>query len=310
MGRDKPVPVPGAPRVAKARALFLVTVAYVVAVAVAAVWLAWGPRAGGLWLDTLIADVLATLVVFAFSRAYRNSSFYDAYWSVVPPLLFGYWWWQGPVGLHGPGALRCWLLAVLIGYWAVRLTANWVHGFAGLHHEDWRYPILRQGAGRWEFAADLFGIHLFPTLQVFLGMLPVYLAVTRPAEGWPWLGWAAFVVGMAAVTVELVADLQMRRFVAGRRPGAVMAGGLWAWSRHPNYFGEIGFWFALALFGVAASPSDAWWLFAGVALMVAMFLGASIPMMEKRSLQRRPDYQDVIDRVPRLVPRPPRAVPR
>ena len=295
---------------AKARALLLVTVAYVVAVAVAAVWLAWGPRTGGLWLDTLIADVLATLVVFAFSRAYRNSSFYDAYWSVVPPLLFGYWWWQGPVGLHGPGALRCWLLAVLIGYWAVRLTANWVHGFAGLHHEDWRYAILRQGAGRWEFAADLFGIHLFPTLQVFVGMLPVYLAVTRPGEGWPWLAWVAFVVGMAAVTVELVADLQMRRFVARCLPGGVMATGLWAWSRHPNYFGEIGFWFSLALFGVAASPGDAWWLFAGVVLMVAMFLGASIPMMEQRSLQRRPDYQDVIDRVPRLVPRPPRAVPR
>ena len=309
MGRGKAVPVPGAPRT-KVGALVLVTVAYVVAVAVAAVWLAWGPRTGALWLETLIADVLATLVVFAFSRAYRNSSFYDAYWSVVPPLLFGYWWWQGPVGLHGPGALRCWLLAVLIGYWSVRLTANWVHGFASLHHEDWRYPILRQGAGRWEFAADLFGIHLFPTLQVFVGMLPVYLAVTRPGEGWQWLVWAAFVVGMAAVTVELVADRQMRRFVAGCRPGAVMATGLWAWSRHPNYFGEIGFWFSLALVGVAASPDDAWWLFAGVGLMGAMFLGASIPMMEKRSLQRRPDYQDVIDRVPRLVPRPPRAVPR
>ena len=50
-------------------------------------------------------------------------------------------------------------------------------------------------------------------------MLPVYLAVTRPGEGWPWLAWAAFVVGMAAVTVELVADLQMRRFVARCRPG-------------------------------------------------------------------------------------------
>jgi steroid 5-alpha reductase family enzyme len=44
--------------------------------------------------------------------------------------------------------------------------------------------------------------------------------------------------------------------------------------------------------------------------MVAMFLGASIPLMEKRSLERRPSYQDVIDRVPRLVPRPPRRAPK
>ena len=87
-------------------------------------WLLWGPRTGRLWLDTLIADIVATLVVFGFSRVYRNSSFYDAYWSVIPPLLFGYWWWQGPVGTDGPGALRCWLLAVVIGYWAVRLTGN------------------------------------------------------------------------------------------------------------------------------------------------------------------------------------------
>ena len=82
--------------------------------------------------------------------------------------------------------------------------------------------------------------------------------------------------------------------------------GLWRWSRHPNYFGEFGFWVALALFGVAAAPADAWWLFAGALAMLAMLLGASIPMMEKRSLERRPDYQRVIDRVSRFVPRPPR----
>ena len=62
----------------------------------------------------------------------------------------------------------------------------------------------------------------------------------------------------------------------------------------------------MALFGVAASPGDWWWLFVGVVAMVAMFLGASIPLMEKRSLERRPHYQAVIDRVPKLIPRPPR----
>lgn len=291
----------------RARSLSVVTLAYVVAVGAAAVWLAVGPRTGRLWLDTLIADLLATLVVFVFSRVYRNSSFYDAYWSVIPPLLFGYWWWQGPLG---PDSLRGWLMAVVIGYWAVRLTGNWVYGFPGLHHEDWRYPLLREGAGRFEFLADLFGIHLFPTLQVFAGMLPVYVAMTTPGAGVTWLVWLAFAVGMASVTLELAADTQMHRFVARSRragdSGAVMDQGLWAWSRHPNYLGEIGFWFALALFGLAASPGDWWWLFVGVAVMVAMFLGASIPMMEKRSLERRPQYQVVIDKVPRLLPRPPR----
>lgn len=298
----------------RGRSLALVMVAYLLAVAAAAGWLWIGPRTDRLWLDTLIADVVATAVVFGFSRGFGNSSFYDAYWSVIPPLLFAYWWWQGPIGLNGPGALRCWLMAVVIGYWSTRLTGNWVYGFPGLHHEDWRYPLLRDGAGRWECAVDFLAIHLFPTLQVFLGMVPVYLAATRPGDGWIALMWAAFVVGLAAVTLELAADTQMHRFVAGRRAGTqsspVLDQGLWAWSRHPNYLGEIGFWLSLAMFGVAAAPGYWWWLFTGMGVMVAMFLGASIPMMEKRSLERRPHYADVINRVPKLLPRPPRKTNR
>ena len=289
----------------KTKSLVIVTAAYVVAIAVAAGWLAWGPRTGLLWLDTFIADVLATFVVFAFSRAYLNSSFYDAYWSVIPPLLLFYWWSQAGAGVD---QLRCWLVATVVVVWAVRLTANWVYAFPGLHHEDWRYPMFKKRAGRWEFVADLVAIHLVPTMQVFIGMLPVYVAVTRPGPGLTWVAFVAFGIGMGAVALEFVADLQMHRFVRDRLPGQAMDRGLWGWSRHPNYFGEFGFWFALGLFGVAAAPAEAWWLMLGAAAILAMFLGASIPMMEERSLERRPEYQDVVDRVSRFVPRPPRKV--
>jgi steroid 5-alpha reductase family enzyme len=287
----------------KTRSLAIIAVAYVIAVGVAAAWLALGPSTGSSWLDTLIADGLATVVVFVFSRCYRNSSFYDAYWSVVPPLLLFYWWSQAPPGVD---RLRCWLVAIVVVLWAIRLTANWLYAFPGLHHEDWRYPLLKEQAGRFEFFADLFAVHLIPTCQVFLGMVPVYVAVTRPGAGLVWLSVVAFVIGLAAVALELVADVQMHRFVRDRRPGEAMDHGLWSWSRHPNYFGEFGFWFAMALFGIAAAPADAWWLIVGAVAILAMFLGASIPMMEKRSLERRPEYQDVVDRVSRFVPRPPK----
>jgi steroid 5-alpha reductase family enzyme len=289
--------------VTKSAALLRVTLAYVVAFAAATAWLAWGPETRWLWLDTLIADVLATVVIFAFSRAYKNSSFYDAYWSVIPPAIVVFWWAKG--GLPVDDA-RAWLVTAVVFLWAVRLTGNWVYGWPGMHHEDWRYPMLKQKAGRYEAVVDFSGIHLFPTLQVFLGTVPAYLVLTRSGRDVGWLDVLATAIGVGAVVIEFFADLQMHRFVRDRRPGQVMDIGLWSWSRHPNYFGEISFWVSLALFAVAASPHDAWWVFAGSVAMAAMFLGASIPMMEERSLERRPTYQDVIDRVPMLVPRPPR----
>ncbi len=277
--------------------------AYVAALGVAALWLVAGPDSGRLRLDALVADLLATLVIFGASRMHRNSSFYDAYWSVAPPLLAAYWWLAGGDGVD---PVRAAMVLVLVLVWAVRLTANWASTFPGLHHEDWRYPLLRQRAGRWELLVDLFAIHLVPTLQVFLGMLPVYVALTRGGRDAGWLDVLALALGLAAVGLELVADVQLRRFLHRRTPGEVMDTGVWSWSRHPNYFGELLFWSALVLFGVAAWPGAAWWLPVGALAMLAMFLGASIPMMERRSLERRPGYQAVVERVPRLVPRPPR----
>lgn len=282
-----------------------VIAAYAGALFVATLWLIWGPATAWLWLDALIADLLATLVIFIFSRVYRNSSFYDAYWSVVPPGLMLYWWIAGGNGID---AVHCWLVALVVMLWAIRLTANWAFMFPGLHHEDWRYGMLRERAGKWEFLTDLGAIHVIPTLQVFLGMLPVYVAMTRTGDQLIWLTGIAVTVGIGAVILESVADTQMQRFVRDRSPGEVMDRGLWSWSRHPNYFGEFSFWFSLALFGMAAAPGDFWWLFVGALAMLGMFLGASIPMMEQRSLERRPDYQDVVDRVSRFVPRPPRKV--
>ncbi|WP_167736203.1 DUF1295 domain-containing protein [Nocardioides sp. 503] len=286
----------------KTGSLLRVAACYLIGLLVAGAWLGWGPDTRWLWLDGLVADVLATLVVYAFSRRYGNSSFYDAYWSVLPPVLAAYWWASASPDVNDT---RAWLVMVVILVWAVRLTANWVYAFPGLHHEDWRYPLLKDKAGRWEPLVDLVAIHLIPTFQVFLGMVPVYVAVTRTGRDVGWLDAVALVVGLAAVALELAADVQMHRFVRDRRPGEVMDRGLWGWSRHPNYFGEFGFWLALGLFGLAASPGS-WWVLVGAVMMLAMFLGASIPMMEERSLERRPTYQDVVDRVPRFVPRPPR----
>lgn len=289
----------------KAASLARVGVAYLVAFGAATLWLVLGPDTGHWWLDGLLADLVATVVIFGASRLLHNSSCYDPYWSVMPPFLLGYWLLAAD-GVEGVDTGRSVLVAIVVGFWAVRLTGNWLHDWPGLHHEDFRYPEVRARAGRFAVAADFLGIHLVPTLIVFLGMVPAYAVVARPGRGLGWLDAVALVVGIGAPVLQYIADAQMRAFIRVRQPGEAMERGLWAWSRHPNYFGEVAFWWALALFGISGAPGDWWWLVAGGVAMTVMFQAASIPMMERRSLARRPNYQDVIDRVPRLVPRPPR----
>jgi steroid 5-alpha reductase family enzyme len=281
--------------------LLKVLVAYVVCIAAALAalpFLPWSPL-----VNALVMDVIATAVIFGFSRWYGNSSLYDAYWSVIPPLLVGYWIWTAPADASQQ---RQWLVMAVVTFWAVRLTTNWAVHWPGMHHEDWRYPLVRARAGNAAVLADFFGIHLFPTFQVFAGCLPLFAAVhlsTAPVGLWDVL---AAAVAVAAVVIEMIADLQLHRFLAQRKPGEIINTGLWAWSRHPNYFGELGFWVGAGLMGVVAWPSGAWWCMTGSLLMAAMFLGASIPFMEKRSLERRPAYAEQIRRVSMLVPWPPR----
>jgi steroid 5-alpha reductase family enzyme len=283
----------------RSASFLLVLVAYVTALAAAIVVRAFTGDAHPIW-TAFLADVVATAVVFAFSRELDNSSVYDPYWSVAP-LPIG-WYWAHVAGNADAPEFRQGLVLLLVAAWGVRLTWNWARGWPGLQHQDWRYARLQERHGERYWWVSFAGIHLFPTLQVFLGCLPLY-AVATGARAFGLLDLAALTITAGAIALETVADEQLRRFNARKRPGELCAEGLWARSRHPNYLGEIGFWWGLWLFGVAASPGAFWWTLAGPLAITAMFRWASIPMLDERSVERRPGYTEHMQRVPALVPR-------
>jgi steroid 5-alpha reductase family enzyme len=300
-------------RLGRGAALAVVAVAYlcatVIAVAVGAGVVATTPDASPL-VVVLAADLAGTVVIFAWSIALRNSSMYDAYWSVAPPVI-AVWYVLLPAATDVPVA-RTVLVVAGVWFWAVRLTANWARGWPGFGHEDWRYVDLRRridprGGPRY-WSLSFTGLHLFPTVVVYLGCLGLYPALVVGRRPFGALDVLAAVVVVGAVVVEFVADEQLRRFVRSGTGGRVMADGLWRWSRHPNYFGECTFWWGIWLFGVAAAPSW-WWTVVGPVAMTAMFLGVSIPMMEKRSLAKRPDYAAHVAATSALVPLPRRLTP-
>ena len=244
------------------------------------------------------ADLAATIVVFTFSVAYDNSSMYDAYWSVVPPALGVFWMWGASADVP---AARQVLVLVLVFAWGVRLTANWLRGWRGLAHEDWRYVQLRGQTGRGYWLASLVGLHLAPTAVVFLGCVPMFLAVARGTAPLGALDLLAVAVTAFAIAVETIADIQLHRFRTHATSGATLTTGLWAYSRHPNYFGEALFWWGLWLIGTASGHAP-WWTAAGPVLITAMLSFVSVPLIDARMQASRPDYGTRMQRVSALVP--------
>jgi steroid 5-alpha reductase family enzyme len=284
----------------RANGVAITVVGYVAALVLAVV----AVRAAGLsapLVQLALGTLVATVAIFALSVAVDNSSMYDPYWSLQPLVVACYYLWTGwtPTG-------RQILVTVVMLLYSLRLTSNFYRDWPGLEKEDFRYVDIRRRAGRLYWPVSFLGIHLYPTIMVFLGCLPLFSIAQPDASELGWLDAAATLVTLGAVVLAFVADEQLRTFRRdGRNRGRPIPTGLWAHSRHPNYLGEIATWWGLWLFALAAGPRW-WWTGVGAAAITMMFVTISIPMMEKRALATRAGYAEYRDRTPMLLPGLPR----
>lgn len=250
-------------------------------------------RSGQDLLYLFYADVAATIVIWLFGIWFSNSSIYDPYWSVAPPviltLLALYW------GVFSFSAL---LLLIAVWFWAIRLTVNWIYTFPNLLHQDWRYTKFRDENPRIWQLINLTGIHLIPTVVVFLAMIPAFYVIQINADANLYT-WLSFALCISAVLLQLFSDIQMHRFRRHHK-GKICNVGLWNYSRHPNYLGEILFWWGIYFILLSVNPTY-WWTIIGPLSNNALFLFISIPLMEKRQIVNKPEYSDYINATSKLL---------
>lgn len=230
------------------------------------------------WVNLLLADIAATAFTFLFSVIFQNASVYDPYWSVQPPVILTAF--AIAYGLN-PAS---WLLLIAVWVWGVRLTANWAYTFHDLTHQDWRYTMLRETTGKFYPIVNFVGIHLVPTLVVYACVLPAVFAIVYPAPlnaG----GAIFFLLAIGAASLQCAADIQMQRFRKSGTGGFIRTG-LWKYSRHPNYLGEIVMWWAVALSVLCIMPAR-WYLCLGALLNTLLFVFVSLPMAEKRQAKKQ-----------------------
>jgi steroid 5-alpha reductase family enzyme len=281
--------------VSRARSVLVCVAAYCAA-GVCALLAGHGFVGAGALLVIAAADLAATLAVFACSFFLDNSSVYDPYWSVAPMAIVAYLAWRSG-NLTDPRrvALMC-----LVAFWALRLTWNWLLRWRGLGDEDWRYADFRPSRAYW--VVSLAGFHLFPTVAVYVGCLPMAAVMLLPArhlgifDGW------ALLVTCASIVLEMKADKDLRVFRRKRRSAPeLLTEGIWSWCRHPNYLGEVMFWWGIGLFGIGAGASW-WWSLCGATVITALFLFISIPLMDRHMLKRYPAYTERMKAVPGFFP--------
>jgi steroid 5-alpha reductase family enzyme len=242
----------------------------------------------------------AMVVLWLTSLALRDASIVDAWWGPGFALLA----W---VDVAAAGAApRTVLLAVLATLWAVRLGGYLLWRNAG-RGEDPRYVAMRRRHGARFPWVSLFTVFaLQGVLQVAVG-LPIWLTAARP--GSTPLGvvdLAGVLLFAAGLVFETIGDLQLARFRADpANASRVMDRGLWAWTRHPNYFGDCVAWWGI--FVVALGGQLGWAALPGPALMTFLLLRVSgVALLERTIGKRRPEYAAYAARVPAFVPRPPR----
>ena len=251
-----------------------------------------------LLVQILIADIAATVVIFLFSFLFKNASFYDPYWSLIPIVIAGYL-----LGVAGEVGVRQVLVCTVVLIWGVRLTGNFLYGWRGLDHEDWRYINLREFSGIFWWPLNFVGVHMVPTLVVFLACIPLHAAIVSGTQPINLVDGIALLVGVASIWLEFLSDVQLHRFRRTRQSTSeVLDQGLWRLCRHPNYLGELGVWLSVFLFGYAATGEADRWMTAGPVAMFVLFAVVSIPMIERKLSADKPDYAQYKARTFALIP--------
>lgn len=276
----------------KSLSILIITGIYLIAVAVA--WCTYLMLPFAFWINLLIADIAATVFVFVFSVIFRNASVYDPYWSVQPIVIVLCY------ALGSKLTFATVLILISVFYWGIRLTGNWAYTFGGLNCQDWRYTKFEKETGKFYQFISFTGIHMMPTLIVYLCTLPAVFIIKNEVQANAG-SIAGTVICICAATLQLVSDTQMHRYRKSGRHGLIRTG-LWKYARHPNYLGEILMWWGIGIQAVSVMPQY-WWLLAGALANTVMFFTVSIPLADKRQSQK-PGYAEYKASTRSLLPVP------
>lgn len=253
-----------------------------------------------------IIDFSVTCILFLIGNfVFLSNNIYDLHWPLIPVIFSIYFHLiNNSVNFL---SLKHLLLICLICFWSFHLIWQTISSSNNIQHEDWRYQKMRQQYKDYFLIFAFFALHLLPMFVVLIGSSSIYYIYdnTQMNSNLTIIDLSFLSLIFLAILLENLADKQLREFRSYKQKYkqqrfSVLSNGLWKYSRHPNYLGEILFWWFLFFYGYY-SNAPLWYITSPLIITFMMIFG-SIPMIEERLYRKYPDYKFIQQRISRLIP--------
>ncbi len=196
--------------------------------------------------------------------------------------------------------IRGLLVGLLVSIWGLRLAWH-IHARNKGKAEDYRYLAWRKEWGKWFYIRSYFQVYLLQGIFLFLIVMPVLFINKNAGAELGLLDFIGVAVWLFGFYFEVVGDAQLARFIKDpANKGKLMQGGLWAYTRHPNYFGEVTQWWGIWLIALSV-PNGVFAIIGPITITFLILKVSGIPMLEKK-MAEHPDFADYKKRVSVFIP--------
>lgn len=204
--------------------------------------------------------------------------------------------------LSSDSGMRGLLVGILVSIWGLRLAWH-IHKRNKGKAEDYRYLAWRKEWGKWFYPRSYVQVYLLQGILLFLIVLPVLLINKNVGPSLGVLDFVGVVIWLFGFYFEVVGDAQLARFIKNpANKGKLMQSGLWAYTRHPNYFGEVTQWWGIWLVALSV-PSGVFAIIGPLTITFLILKVSGIPLLEKK-MEENPEFSEYKRKTSIFIPLP------
>jgi len=195
------------------------------------------------------------------------------------------------------------LVGLLVSIWGIRLAWH-IHRRNKGKTEDYRYAKWREEWGKWFYLRSYGQVYLLQGALLFLIVLPILFINTSAGQDLGVLDFVGLAVWILGFVFESVGDAQLARFIKDpANKGKLMQSGLWRYTRHPNYFGEVLMWWGLWIIALSV-PNGLYGIIGPLTITFLILKVSGIPMLEKK-MEENPEFAEYKKHTSIFFPLPP-----